>query len=308
MIPYKNIKSMNLPINPIDSKIKDEQRRRNQVYQALDYLLPRMSYYDFFSLDTFELIQSAKDLAKTAKKDIVTSEIILLSLFYSSSTVPEATRSFGITYESILAFLPELKSLKRKRPKEINPSMTKKVTRFLTDCIDSCQDFDFTLFSSPKEVSFIEYSFEVESLFEKAVENAMTRFKTPVVTSEILFLTLLEEVSTRAGKLLKRSLKDNTEWHVLRYKLLKRLHYEESMLREQVVKNQQYFAYLLKTQLSPIEFDQLIRRKTLAKGTELFRNILVLEVLKIDLVDALYIDIHESIKAKKKEDKRKYSS
>ena len=44
------------------------------------------------------------------------------------------------------------------------------------------------------------YSTQVNLLFEKAAENALLRFKTPVITSEILFLTLMESTNIKVSK------------------------------------------------------------------------------------------------------------
>ena len=85
---------------------------------------------------------------------------------------------------------------------------------------------------------------------------------------------------------------------------MKRLHAEESAIREDVIKNQQYFAYLLKTQLHDNEFKALMNTN-LQAGVTLFRNTLIVNILKIDLYEKMYIDIRKSIKLKKQ---RKYSS
>ena len=58
---------------------------------------------------------------------------------------------------------------------------------------------------------------------------------------EILFLTLMESTNTNAGKLIKNQLLTATEWHLLRYRLIKSLHKNESIIRSEVTKNQQYF-------------------------------------------------------------------
>ena len=43
-------------INPsIKNQIKNERRRRNQSYQSLDYMLSRITYFDFFSADAFNI-------------------------------------------------------------------------------------------------------------------------------------------------------------------------------------------------------------------------------------------------------------
>ena len=44
-------------------KIELEKRRRNQVYLSLDYNLSVLSYFDFFSYDTFQIIKVAKQIA-----------------------------------------------------------------------------------------------------------------------------------------------------------------------------------------------------------------------------------------------------
>jgi hypothetical protein len=46
---------------------------------------------------------------------------------------------------------------------------------------------------------------------------------------------------------------------------MKVIHKHESIIRSDVVKNQQYFAYLLRTQLSTFEFDNLIDNEELEK-------------------------------------------
>jgi hypothetical protein len=48
---------------------------------------------------------------------------------------------------------------------------------------------------------------EMNQLFEKTIDNALNRFKTPVVTPEVLFITLMEERTSKAGKIIKKVLK-----------------------------------------------------------------------------------------------------
>ena len=37
-------------------KVSSEKRKRNQIYNKLDYLLSLTSIFDFFSFDTFKII------------------------------------------------------------------------------------------------------------------------------------------------------------------------------------------------------------------------------------------------------------
>ena len=51
----------------LSQKIALEKRRRHQVYTLLDYALSVVTYFDFFSKDTFKIIEYAKYLAQSIK-------------------------------------------------------------------------------------------------------------------------------------------------------------------------------------------------------------------------------------------------
>ena len=143
-----------------------------------------------------------------------------------------------------------------------------------------------------------EISFEndVYYLFQKAAENSLIRFKTPIITPEILFLTLMEEKNIPAYQLLKEAINNSGSWYFLRYELIKRIHFQESMLRNQVSINQHYFAYLLRLRISDKEFQHLIENKILSSSVSIFRNTLVSRVLRQNIFTFLNRDIKESIK------------
>jgi hypothetical protein len=89
----------------------------------------------------------------------------------------------------------------------------------------------FVNFSFFKNVFFnfeVRNSYELNLLFEKSAENSLTRFKTPVITPEILFITMMEEKHTKVGKIIQKFLKTDTNWYLLRYKLIKMIHYQET--------------------------------------------------------------------------------
>jgi hypothetical protein len=148
------------------------------------------------------------------------------------------------------------------------------------------------------------YSYEINQIFEKACENALNRFKSPVITAEILLLTILEEKNSRGGKLLKKLLKTETEWFLLRYKILKKLHNQEVQIRSEISKNQHYFAYLMKTRFSEFDFNKLIKSELLLTAVSFFRNSLIKGILKQNIFELLKDEIFSSIKFI---NKRKYS-
>ena len=278
----------------IAEKILLEKRRRHQTYMALDYFLSAVTYFDFFSSDAFKVVKNAKYLAQICNTN-VTSELLILPFFSYPSDVSKILGDFNITERKIENIVASL------QPKEKESFFTKK-KKFFQQRINRIKGFFVkeTLALNQK----VKYSYEVNKIFEKAAENALMRFKTPVISPEILFITIIEEKNTKAAKIIRKFLKDDVEWYLLRYKLIKRIHHQESNIRSEVIKNQHYFAYLMKVQLTDFEFNKLIENEALAKGVSLFRNTLVSNILKIDIFEEISQEIRTSMKIT---NKRSYS-
>ena len=281
----------------IEKKIELEKRRRHQAYTTLDYLLSVVSYFDFFSLDSFKIAKKAKELSQFFQKKSITSDLLLLPFFDSNPQIKILLERYGIHEHE----LGEIISANNKIPEQSFQTKTGDLFKNLLIKIDIPVVSEMFIF--PKETN---YSYEIHQIFTKAAENALIRFKTPVISSEILLITMLEAKKSKVGKLLKQLLKTETNWYMLRYSLMKRLHTQELSIRTDVPKNQQYFAYLLKTQLPEIEFDMLIEKDCLLPGVLLFRNNMVGDILKIDISEHLKVDILTSIKSRSK--KRTYAS
>ncbi len=282
-------------------KIILEKRRRHQTYAAMDYLSSMGTYFDFFSTDAFKLVESTNYLAQKLNRPIH-SDLFFFSYFYLNSSVLYLFKSSNFQQNletNLTTYFPELAALEPSffPYSFLRSSKTKKLGQFLKNLLNF----------KPKiqTLEQQEYSHEILLIFEKASENALTRFKTPVITSEILFITLMEEKSTKISKVIKNCFENQLDWYLFRYELMKVIHKQESTIRSDVKKNQQYFAYLLKTQLSTFEFNQLIEREEVANGVSLFRNSLILSTLKTDIFESLLTDINLSIKITSK---RTYSS
>jgi hypothetical protein len=276
-------------------KIIIEKRRRNQAYMALDYLLSAITYFDFFSSDAFKIVKNAKYFAQICNKN-VTSELLLLPFFSYPSDVCQILKEFGITQELVEN---NVSSLQEKKKETFFEKRKNSIKRFFKDIKGFFIQETFSLNQN------IKYSHEVNKLFEKSAENALLRFKTPVISPEILFITIIEEKDTKASKIIRRFLKKDVDWYLLRYKLIKRIHNQESNIRSEVVKNQHYFAYLMKIQLTDFEFNKLIETETLAQGVSLFRNTLISKILKVNIFDEISDEIYTSMKIT---NKRSYSS
>jgi hypothetical protein len=255
-------------------KIELEQRRRNQIYKNFDYILSSITYFDFFSLDAFNITKKAKKIAHYYQKENVNNEILLISFIYSNTQISKLLEEYGLNKNNLEFFFIDI----NKKTKTSN--------------IFFFQNY----LNNNKVSSKIDFSHEINLLFEKASENALTRFKTPVISSEILFLTFLEQKNNKIVKILKKIIGNELNWQLFRYKILKRIHKEESSIREEISKNKYYFAYLLKTQLKDYEFDRLLVYEFLIKGVSLFRNTLISKLLELNIEKILTEDIHKSIK------------
>lgn len=276
--------------NNFEKEIQIEKRKRHQAYLSLDYLISRITYFDFFSGDAFKIAKYSKYLTQYFNLSKVTPEILLLSCFYCNSSLS----NFLKPYESQTNLEKNLLKLIIGSEQQGKIS-NKNISNFITSLYSSTEI---------KNIN-IEYSRQVNQIFLKASELALERFKNPVITSEIIFLTLMEEKIYSPSKIIKKLIGSETDWYLLRYQLIKHLHSQESNIRSEVSKNQQYFAYLLKTQLGENEFDKLLESESLNEGVSIFRNILISESIKVDLFKILLNDIKKSIKIT---NTRKYSS
>lgn len=259
-------------------KVNLEKRRRHQVYTTLDYLISGITYFDFFSSDAFEIAKNSKYLAEICNKKSVTTEFLLLSFFYSDLELVKIFKEFKISEKRIARFIMKNNKVNNSNKKDLKAVLEKFNTR------------------TKNSQHSLDYSYEVNKIFEKASENALTRFKTPVINSAILFMTLLEEEKSLASKMIKHILSSEIDWYLVRYKILKYLHSHESSIRSNIILNQHYFAYLLKTQLTDKQFSSLIEQNNLAESVALFRNDLVNQTLKINLTEILKNDTTMSMR------------
>jgi hypothetical protein len=270
----------------IFQKIKNEKRRRNQLYITLDYFLNSGSYYDFFSKDSLKLVLKTKGLTSLLNKKIITSDLFFLSFFDKKLGFKQLFKTYFVEKEGLKRFFLKLKNL---------DSGNLKFKNFFSKFFE-------------KSITELDESFlaqEMELLFEKASINASERFKTPIISPEILFITLMEDKNNAAFKLIKQLTGTETNWHLLRYQLMKRIYSHESIIKNESFINQQYFAYLLKIQLSNSQFNRLIEEKLLVNAVSLFRNTLVSLTLNEDIFDNLLTEIFHSIKLS---NFRKYSA
>jgi hypothetical protein len=249
-----------------DEKILEEKRRRHQIYILLDYILSNSTYFDFFTSDTFQILIFTKYLGAIclSAEKFIGSEFLLFTFLNLDLPIQKILQEYNLNQKEIGLFISSVNKLSPKSFMQKKDFYFRKVWK------------DYPI----NEIKPLKYAHETNLIFEKAAENALSRFKTPVITPEILFISLMEEKNFLIGKLIKKELLDETNWYLLRYKLLKKLYNQEVIIKSEIKKSHQFFAYLLKTQISEANFQKLIEKKALEKAVSLFRNYVIRDVLK----------------------------
>lgn len=266
-----------------------EKRKRYQKYAALNYCTELMTYFDFFSFDTFNILKNSKYLAKSLNSKIVTNHHILLSFLENNGELRTLLEDFGIAKADLIT---PLETLRKNYLFSFIGQLFLKLKLFFSK-------------DNQHNLNAVTLSEETRELLEKSVENAVFYFKTPIITSEILFLTLAEQKNTSVSEHLQKLSSKKLFWYSSRYKLLKRIHFIESYIRNNVPKNQHYFAYLLQAQIPEKHFDHLLKNDTLQLGVLFFRTKLFSKIKTFSLSSLIEKEIYNSIKFS---DQRQYSS
>ena len=295
-----------LPLEKKKEEIEFEKRRRYQAYKLLDYNLSSLTYFDFFSHDLFQIAKMSKYLAKIYGQKTVSLSFLFLSCLDSNFSAGQFLQKSGFTKKFVKNFIAQFQPkgfllnlfLKlsfdnsftywqkiKKEPIEFSKMI--KFSKIIYADFFTQVEKKINFFEKEETIldQTLKYDFEVNQMYEKTAENALERFKTPVITPEIFLITLMESKNSKVTKVLRKIVPDETKWYLLRYKFLKQLYNQEINIRRQVPRNQHYFAYLLKTQIPDGHFERLIEKNLLAKAVNLFRNVLISELLQNDLLD-----------------------
>ena len=294
--------------------ISEEKNRRHQAYTAFNYFLSGKTYFDYFSLDAFLILQNSKILMKQYKKKKLTSDIFLLSFYSLNSDLINILKEFDLIPENIQKYLTigektDNSVIKNKYFQSVSSFFKKKKKIILSKFESTINFFVNYIYGSldsekvEENTESVKYSKEMFKIFSKSISSAL-RYKTPIITPELLFLTFLEQDNLTGGKIVKKLLKSPIKLSLLRYRLLKLIHQNESNLRSLVIKNQHFFAYLLRAELSDIEFQKLIKTNRLDKAVNMYRNDLISSVMELNLSTILE---EELILRSRLNTKRKYS-
>ena len=127
------------------------------------------------------------------------------------------------------------------------------------------QDFLLGEFENEK----VDFAPELEKIFETLLKST-SKFKTPIMTTEMLLLAIMENPTSNAGKILCNLIPSKTNWLMLRFRLLKRIREEQIAIG--ALKEMRYFGILLQREINDYQLHRLIEVGCLDIATQIFRE------------------------------------
>lgn len=256
------------------TNILKEKRKRFQVYTTLDFLISMITPFDFFSKETFEIFMYTLHLYTLLKPKKFSYLLFFISCFEKGKISKELLNNNNITLENLLKKL------------ETHDVLIKTQT----------ENKDLMLFNI---LSFLELK-QIKVFLNKLVENTQNRFKTPLISEEIFLITLLELTKGEDATPFFLQNTSKIDYLNIRYKLLKKLHNIETVLKIKIPQNFLFFSYLTQMQFSWFESNNLLFTDDQKAGVLFFRNRLILECLNSNILTDLKKQIYQTISTKRK--------
>lgn len=271
-----------------EKQIYQEKQRRNHVYNALNYYLSQTTFYDFFSKDAFDIVIYARLIAIHLGEKTVTSEHILAGYFFGKRPLENLFKEFEIYGENIIHESSDTYEIE-------GPSILRNFSFLWNRYKKFVQYFRSFFLKKNKAINLkqVTDSYELSALFRKVMRKARKNFKTPVITSELLMIAMLDDQKCLANKFLHEIFETDVRFYLFRLKLVKRLYKEESFIKHQLAINDLHYAYLLKTQLSSEEFQGVRENPANHIIVRYFRNRLIQKTIEIPIFSILKEEIYQ---------------
>lgn len=323
----KNLKSLLL------NQKNKEKRKRNFARFFFQRIYCQTTCIDFFSKDIINSLLFAKKIARIFKEKKLTSEIFFLALCLNPETyLATLLKNSGVLKHEIIKkyFLNKkystlsklrLLSFEKQILDLITPVFFKQsfyklikllffpilvTTNFLKNINQKLNNrisfpiltVIFKFFFYNRALKDIQISDECCTFLENLMYFAKIKYKTPLITNDLLALAFLD---SKYSFFLKLLINNSEKLYQIKYSLIKNLHEQEASLKEDVPKNMQYFSYLLKNEYFEKDFQALIRKENLlVKGnlnlkTALLRNFTLKKIFKMGIFPILEKEIFQSI-------------
>lgn len=314
--------------NDINAKLKDtliitllkaenpylkEKRKRTQIYKALDLYLSLETKIDFFTIDTINILLKAKIIPFLLDKKELTSDMIIYGFFTKNS------RRFLKWFKSVNF---SKTSVKKYLGKKWGKPLTKKefiyykilcyfnyfnykLEKFFFKSINPSTYFN----KSIEDLNTINYSLELRKILNNIVKKARFKYRTPVISSNMLFLELLEETESYSRKLFKKLIPNVKSFLTLRYKILTEIYKTNVYIHTMIPKNRLFYIFYGQISLPEQVFQTMVSRPMRLQAYALkLRNALIKKALSYNYTKYLkyliYNDLYsDSLEIEKKLDK-----
>ncbi len=212
-----------------------EQRRRFQFYANLDLLSSNYSVFDMMNPDSIRILLKARQISDYLQFKEVTPEVLTLACLFGKASIRRLFQKVGLDSKSFVRnFLKKHK---------ITENFLFKVFFFFRK---SFKFFQKNILFQKRKSRLEQKPFSKKTfhIFLKAAQNTYRRFKTFVITPEILFLTLMEDKKT----FFLATLQSKENWDIVHARLCSTIHLEDRNLFFESPK-EYYYAYLLKIKM-----------------------------------------------------------
>lgn len=300
-------------------KEKCENRKREYTYSKFDYFLKPLFGFEFFSQDAFEIFRLAKDFAIASCSPHIETEMLLFGFFQKNSSIRALLGPNNLVAQTLGKYVPIYHSPKKEKKEEVEVKTTieQKASAFFLkpakNFFNAAQTKIFHLLSQvigklgkKRLLQLIriinsrfpnlslpllfywlhvptEFTDTCKKLYLTALENAQKRFNMPVVTTDILFLTFMEEKRTYIGRFIQGAVWDEDKWTLLHFQVLKRIYSHGLALRKFMNLPNLYFAYLLKSRVGEKKYEKEMLKKTFVRYLPTFRSTLLVKARSLNL-------------------------
>lgn len=247
-------------------------------YGKISYLLEKQKISKKKIIQNYLKKKKYKNLSKETKKDFEKKLLNLVSqsVFFHSLK----KKLFGLLKVPTYFFSILKKNLKSKRVSTFKYSSVFKLL--------------FKVFFFKRPLKDIPFSYKMHIFLQNLMEIAQEKYKTPVISTDLISLVLFE---SKSAAFIKSQFSNEISFYEFKYALIKSLYEEESTLKEELPRNQYYFAYLLKSEISESLFQKIVKQEDLLALGDLksrtfsIRDFLVKKIVKVNIFKSYQTEI-----------------
>ena len=271
-----------------NNKLLIETRARNNIYLLLDYNISLNSYFDFFSIEAYNMIILSKYLSNKSNLKTISIHHTLISLFNNNLLANNYINLLNNEKSNIVYINQLLKKEKAKTKALLDFSFFDLIIKLY---------FDTKTFLI-KNNNLIKKTFlskKIKILFQYTVKLNKYIFKTAYLTPDYILFTLFNFKSLKVSKIFLNLLNDNVKINMLKFNSFI---YNKNVKHNNpsfIDKNQQYYLFLLRRSISEYQFNILLNSVYLKHVINYFRFLILNNVIKKFTKKNLYQNFVEDI-------------